>query len=85
MWTLTHQLRLLLSQTTPGPQVQTPPLIRCTPLRFAVTGWWPHHFLWALVFWPPPAHVAPEPSSAGSLQEEKPEPNMSGQNVTLLL
>lgn len=57
-----------LSQTNPGPQVQTPPLIRCTPQQCDATGWWRHHFLSALVSWPPLALAAPEPSSAGSLQ-----------------
>lgn len=61
----------LLSRTTPGPRVQTPPLIRCTPRRCVATGWWQHHFLWVLVSWPPPAHAAPEPSSAGSLHTGK--------------
>lgn len=73
MLVLMHQteLPLLLSQTTPGPLVQTPPPIHCTPLRCVAKGWWRHHFLWALVSWPPPAHAAPEPSSAESLQTKR--------------
>lgn len=60
----------MFSLTNHSHQTRSRRRSRCTPRRCAATGWWPRHCQRARAS--PPAHAAPAPSSAESLQRQSP-------------